>query len=129
MEHMHHGALGFISDAFKRSQLGWPTVDREVLAVVSTFRRLAYFLWNGAVILCDHRNLAYILCHGATGATISKTVAQRLQGWGAYIGQFNYKVVHIPGARNSLGDMLLWMAQMDRGTPDAMGRASVSFTY
>ena len=41
VEDMSHEPLGFISGAFKRSQLRWPTVDKEVFAVVSTFRRLA----------------------------------------------------------------------------------------
>ena len=117
VEEMHHEPLGFLSGVFKGSQLRWPTVDKEAFAVVSTFRRLAYLLWDGATIFCDHRNLAYILHPGAAGATTSKTAAQRLQGWAAYIGQFRYRIVHIPGARNSWGDMLSRTVRMDQSTP------------
>ena len=32
------------------SELRWPTVDKEAFAVVSTFKRLDYLLWNGVDI-------------------------------------------------------------------------------
>ena len=46
---------------FKESQMRWATIDKEGFAIVSTFRRLEHFLWNGVHIFTDHRNLAYIL--------------------------------------------------------------------
>ena len=106
VEEMSQEPLGFVSGVLKGSELRWPTVDKEAFAVVSTFKRLDYLLWNGVDIFCDHRNLAYIFHPGATGKSPSKAAAQRLQGWGAYIGQFRYSIVHIPGAKNSWGDLL-----------------------
>lgn len=116
VEDMHHESLGLSSGAFKKSQLQGPTVEKQAFAVVSTFRGLAYLLSNGAVIICDHRNLAYILHLGVTGATTSKAAAQRVQGWRAYIGQFQYKRVHTPGTRNSSEDMLSRTVRMYRST-------------
>ena len=73
-------------------------MDKEVFAIVSTFKRLPYLLWGGAVIHCDHRNLAYIF--GANGAPTFKVVAQCLQGWGVFLEQFPYTIVHITGDDN-----------------------------
>ena len=114
---MSHEPPGFVSGAFKGSQLRWSTVDKEGFAIVSTFKRLDYLFWNGVNIYCDHRNLAYICRPAATGVT-SKAAAQRLQGWSAYIGQFRYTIVHIPGARNSWGDLLSRWVRMGDGPSD-----------
>ena len=51
MENMTHEPLGFVSGSFKGAQLNWPTVEEEAFAVVSTFRRLAYLLWDGVTRL------------------------------------------------------------------------------
>ena len=60
VEEMTHEPLAFLSGTFKGSQLRWATVDKEGFAIVSTFRRLEYLLWDGVHIFTDHRNLAYI---------------------------------------------------------------------
>ena len=103
---MRHEPLGFVSGAFKNAQLRWPIVDKEAFAIVSTCRRMEYLLWDGFVVYCDHRNLAYLFHPGATGVPPSKIATQRLQGWSAYLGQFRYTVVHIGGAENVWGDLL-----------------------
>ena len=55
-------------------------------------------------IHCDHRNLAHIF--GANGAPTSKAVAQGLQGWRVFFGQFLYTIVHIAGDENCWADLL-----------------------
>ena len=60
VEDMTHESLGFLSGTFKGSQQRCATVDKEDFAVMSTFKRLEYLLWNGVHIYTDHRNLAYI---------------------------------------------------------------------
>ena len=52
--------LVFLSGTFKGSQMRWATIDKEGFAVVSTFRRLEHFLWNGVHIFTYHGNLPYI---------------------------------------------------------------------
>lgn len=41
---MGHESLGFVSEAFKGTQLNWPTADKEDYAIVTTFQRLEYML-------------------------------------------------------------------------------------
>ena len=95
---MAHKPLGFLSGPFRGSQERWATVDKEGFAIVSTFKRRPYLLWGGVAIHCDHRNLVDIF--GANGAPTSKAVAQRLQGWRVFLGQFPYTIVNIPGDEN-----------------------------
>ena len=61
VEDMTHEPLAFLSGTFQESQMRWATIDKEGFAIVSTFRRLEHFLWNGVHIFTNHRNLAYIL--------------------------------------------------------------------
>ena len=55
VEDKTHEPIGFLSGAFKGSQQHWATVEKEGFAVVSTFKRLEYLLWNGVQIYTDHR--------------------------------------------------------------------------
>ena len=87
--------------------------------IVSTCKRLPYLLWGGMAIHCDHRNLAYI--SGANGAPTSKAVAQRLQGYRVFIGQFAYTIVHIPGDENCWGDLLSRLGDEKHGVQLACG--------
>ena len=120
---MSHEPLGFLSGPFRGSQERWATVDTEGFAIVSTFKRLPYLLWGGVAIHCDHRNLAYIF--GANGAPTSRAVAQLLQGWRVFLGQFLYTIVHIPGDENCWGN-LLWRWVTRPGGPVCM-HASVKY--
>lgn len=79
VDDMYHEPSGFISGAFKESQLRWLTVDKEASAVVCIFRRLMYLVWDGAVIFCYHQTLAHILHPGANEPSMSKAANQRLQ--------------------------------------------------
>ena len=79
----------------------WVTIDKEGFAIVSTFRRREHFLWNGVHIFTDHRNLAYIFYPEACVTSVSKALAQRLEGWKGVLGQYRYTICHIPGDRNA----------------------------
>ena len=101
---MAHEPLGFLHGSFRGWQEQWATVDKEGFAIVSTFRRLPYLLRGGVAIHCDHRDLAYVF--GANGTPTSQAVAQRLQGWRVFLGQFPYTIVHLPGDENCWADLL-----------------------
>ena len=103
---MRHEPLGFVSGAFKGAQLNWPTVDKEGYAIVATFQRLEYLLWQGVHIFCDHRNLAYIFNPEACRGAVPKAASQRLEHWRTFLGQYRFTVVHIPGVENNWGDLL-----------------------
>ena len=38
--------------------------------------------------------------------SVSKALAQRLEGWKGVFGQYRYTICHIPGDRNAWGDLL-----------------------
>ena len=67
---------------------------------------LEHFLWNGVDIFTDHRSLAYIFDPEACVTSVSKALAQRLEGWKCVLGPYRYTICHIPGDRNSWGDLL-----------------------
>eukprot|EP00752_Nemacystus_decipiens_P002231 g2116.t1 len=97
VEDMSHEPVGFLSGTFRGSQQRWATIDKECVAIVSTFRRLEYLLWNGVRIHTDHRNLAYIFNPEACVSSVAKTTAQRLDQWKAVLGQYDYTIEHIQG--------------------------------
>ena len=80
VEDMTHVPLAFLSGTFKGSQMRWATFDKEGFAIVNMFRRLEQFVWNGVHIFTDHRNLAYTFDPKACVASVSKRLAQRLEG-------------------------------------------------
>ena len=80
VEAITHEPLAFPSGTFKGSQRRWATIDKEGFAIVSTFRRLEHFLWNGVHIFTEHRNLAYMFDPGACATSVSKALTQRLVG-------------------------------------------------
>ena len=63
-------------------------------------------MWNGVHIFTDHRNLAYIFDPEACLTSVSKALAQRLEGWKCVLGQYRYTICHIPDDRNAWGDLL-----------------------
>ena len=81
-------------------------MDKEGFAVVSTFKRLEYLLWNGVHVYTDHRNLEYIFDPEACVSSVAKTTAQRLDQRKAVLGQYDHTIVHIAGDRNCWGDLL-----------------------
>ena len=80
VEDMTHEPLAFLSGTFKGSQMPWATIDKEGFGIVSTFRRVEHFSWNGVHIFTDRRNLAYIFDREAWVTSVSKALAQRLEG-------------------------------------------------
>ena len=83
---MSHEPLVFLSGSFKGSLLRWATVDKEGFAIVSMFRRIESLLWEGVHIFTDHRNLAYIFNAEACASSVSKALAQRLEGGKVFLG-------------------------------------------
>lgn len=81
-------------------------VDKEVFAIVSTCRQLKYLMFGRLVVYCDHRNPECIFLPNVTGLMPLKIAARQPQGWGSYLGQFEYIALHIQGADNLWGGLL-----------------------
>ena len=75
VEDMTHRPLDFLSGTFTVSQQRWATVDKEGFAMVSTFKRLEYVLWNIVHIYTDQRNLAYTFDPEACVSSVAKTTS------------------------------------------------------
>ncbi|CAM9725895.1 unnamed protein product [Sphacelaria rigidula] len=88
VEDLTHEPLAFLSGTFEGSQMRWGTIDKDGFAIVSTFRRVEHLLWDGIHIFTDHRNLAYIFNPEACVTSVSKALAQRLEGWKGVSGQY-----------------------------------------
>ena len=96
VEDMTHELLAFLSGTFTGSQMRCATIDKEGFAVVSTFRRLEHCLWNGVHLHTDPRNLAYSFDPEACVTSVSKALAQRMEGWKGVPGQYRYTISHFP---------------------------------
>ena len=98
--------VGFSQRTFRGSQLRWPTLHKEVSAIVEVYKRTEWLLWGEATICTDHRNLIYI-CNPLTVITkLSKATSQRLLNWSTFLGQYPYTIQHIAGSTNLWGDIL-----------------------
>ena len=78
-------------DVFCRALLGYPPARMEPMTVR---------LQPGARAVRAKPRASPI------GAPTSKAVAQRLQGWRVFLGQFPYTIVHIAGDENCWADLL-----------------------
>ena len=97
VDDMTHEPLAFPCGTFKGSQMRWATINKEGFAIVSTFQRLEHFLLNGVHIFNDHRNLPDIIYPNACVTSVSKALAQRLEGWKGVLGQYGCTICHILG--------------------------------
>ena len=88
VDDMTQEPLAFLSGTFKGSQMRWATIEKEGFAIVSTFRRLEPSGWYGVQIFTDHRNLAYSFDPEACVTSVSKALAQRVEGRKCVLGQY-----------------------------------------
>ena len=114
---MSHEPLALLCGVFRGSQLCWPTVDKESIAILSAFQCVPYLLWDGSNIFCDHLNLAYIFSPQSCGVTLSKAASQRLARWHACMNQFNYVIQHILEEDNHWSDLLSRWRMLDSEGP------------
>lgn len=70
--------MGFLSGAFRGSQLNSRTVEKEGFDILAAFQRLGFLPWQGVHISCDHQNLAFISGPEACRGGGSKP---RIRGW------------------------------------------------
>ena len=94
----------------------WDTRDKETYAIVSALDKWApYILDNQVLILTDHKILQswyeeYVAGVGPQG---------RRARWHAKLNNFRLEVVHVPGAKNEVGDALSrWAYPASQGYKD-----------
>jgi RNase H-like domain found in reverse transcriptase len=97
-----HEPLAFISGAFKGASSRWPTVEREVFAIVETTDRLDYCLLhpNGFSLFCDHRNFQNIFDPLTTKPGLARHPASKMFRWALMLSDFRYTIALLPGDCN-----------------------------
>jgi ribonuclease HI len=94
-----HKYVGFISSTLSPSQRRWSTTKRELYAIVLALKKFKTYVYGRSFrIMTDHRALVYL--HS------QKMVNPMMAGWIETLLDFNFEVIHLPGAMNIFPDLL-----------------------
>ncbi|KAF8748062.1 hypothetical protein RHS01_11083 [Rhizoctonia solani] len=97
--------LGFLSESFKGAKQNYDTHDKELLAIIRSFKYWRIFLEGTAhpiTVFTDHCNLEYW--------KESRTFNQHHARWHLLLAGYNFQIVYCPGKQS--------------GKPDALSRQS-----
>ncbi|KAF8757254.1 hypothetical protein RHS01_04117 [Rhizoctonia solani] len=97
--------LGFLSESFKGAKQNYNTHDKELLAIIRSFKYWRIFLegtLHPITVFTDHRNLEYW--------KESRTFNRRHAQWHLLLAGYNFQIVYQPGKQS--------------GKPDALSRRS-----
>jgi hypothetical protein len=87
--------VAFYSRKFTPAEINYEVYDKELLAIVETFRHMRAWLIGTAVpvsVISDHKNLEYFM---------SSRVLNRQQArWAGFLSEFNFILDYAPGKRN-----------------------------
>ena len=93
---------GYLSHALTPTETRWQIYDRELFAIYYALYIEWRYLLEGTehpiIIHCDHKNLTYY--------REPQRLTHRQARWWNDLSRFNYKLVHIPGAKLILADAL-----------------------
>ncbi|KAF8749822.1 hypothetical protein RHS01_09855 [Rhizoctonia solani] len=93
--------LGFLSESFKGAEQNYDTHNKELLAIIRSFKYWRIFL-EGTVhpitVFTDHRNLEYW--------KESRTFNQRHAQWHLLLAGYNFQIVYRPGKQSGKPDAL-----------------------
>jgi len=84
--------IAFMSRAFSTAELNYDMHDKELLAIIESFKKWRHYLEGVAdpvEVYTDHRNLTYF--------SETKTLSRRLAGWSEFLSQFNFMIKFRPG--------------------------------
>ena len=87
----------FFSKKFDKAQRNYTVSEKEALAIVWTLHHLRQVLLGSPVtVYTDHSNLLFL--------TTAKL--QRIQRWKLLLDEYDLTIVHVPGSKNSMADVL-----------------------
>lgn len=94
-----HKYVGFISSTLSPAQRRWSTTKRELYAIVLALKKFRSYIYGRPFrVLTDHRALVYL--HS------QKVVNPMMAGWIETLLDYNFEVIHLPGAMNIFPDLL-----------------------
>jgi len=79
--------IAFHSRAFSAAEINYDVHNKELLAIVESFKKWRHYLEGVATpveVYTDHRNLTYF--------SETKTLSQRLARWSEFLSQFNLSI-------------------------------------
>ncbi|CEP10184.1 hypothetical protein [Parasitella parasitica] len=89
----------FLSRKLQPAETRYPTVEKELLAVIYAMRKLRkYFLDNEFTLYCDNTAVCYQFNKSEP--------SQRLQRWIMCTQEFVFKIKHVSGKKNAAADAL-----------------------
>ncbi|KAG1127002.1 hypothetical protein G6F37_013827 [Rhizopus arrhizus] len=81
------------------AEINYPTVEKEILAVIYAFKKLRkYLLDKQFELFTDNTAVRYLFC--------KMDPSQRLQRWILAVQEYTFKVHHLPGKQNVVADVL-----------------------
>jgi RNase H-like domain found in reverse transcriptase/Reverse transcriptase (RNA-dependent DNA polymerase)/Integrase zinc binding domain len=87
--------VAYYSRKFTPAEINYEIHDKELLAVVDSFRDMRAWLMGTAqpiLVICDHRNLQYFMS--------SHVLNRRQARWSMFLSEFDFKLEWAPGSQN-----------------------------
>ncbi|KAH9244425.1 hypothetical protein BASA81_018177 [Batrachochytrium salamandrivorans] len=93
--------VAFYSRQMNDAERNYDIYDKELLAVVESFKHWRHLLQGGlhpVTVLCDHKNLEYFMS--------TKKLTRRQARWSLELSEYTFTITHRPGKLNGRADSL-----------------------
>ncbi|KAH9251014.1 hypothetical protein BASA81_011190 [Batrachochytrium salamandrivorans] len=93
--------IAFYARQMNSAERNYEIYDKELLAVVDSFKHWRHFLQGGhhpVTVLCDHKNLEYLMT--------TKKLTRRQARWSLELSEYDFTLTHRPGKLNGRADPL-----------------------
>ncbi|KAK5670272.1 hypothetical protein QVD99_8720 [Batrachochytrium dendrobatidis] len=93
--------VAFYARQMNDAERNYEIYDKELLAVVESFKHWRHFLQGGShpvTVLCDHKNLEYFMT--------TKKLTRRQARWSLELSEYVFYLTHRPGKLNGRADSL-----------------------
>ncbi|KAH9268950.1 hypothetical protein BASA83_009084 [Batrachochytrium salamandrivorans] len=93
--------IAFYARQMNSAEQNYEIYDKELLAVVESFKHWRHFLQSGlhpVTVLCDHKNLEYFIT--------TKKLTRRQARWSLELSEYDFSLTHRPGKLNGRADSL-----------------------
>nr|GFB81408.1 retrovirus-related Pol polyprotein from transposon 17.6 [Tanacetum cinerariifolium] len=103
----HFKPIHYASKTMTDAESNYATTEKEMLAVVSAFKKFrSYLIMNQSIVHTDHSSLKYLFA--------KKDAKARLLHWVLLLQEFDFKVLDTKGAENLAADHLSCSTQRDK---------------
>ncbi|KAH9263501.1 hypothetical protein BASA83_013098 [Batrachochytrium salamandrivorans] len=93
--------VAFYSRQMNNAERNYDIYDKELLAVVESFKHWRHLLQGGlhpVTVLCDHKNLEYFMS--------TKKLTRQQARWSLELSEYTFTITHRPGKLNGRADSL-----------------------